>query len=78
MAENPAVDIGQHIIPDQVVRVEISRSASSEIVQVRVFVDAVNEPYMFQFDSMDAAIEFYERLWSLRTDSSGDAASHSA
>lgn len=78
MAENRAVEIGKHIIPDQVVRVEISRSASSQNAQVRVFVSAMNEPYVFEFETMDAAIKFYEHLWSLRTDRDDDAASHSA
>lgn len=78
MAEKPAVDIAQHIIPDQVVRIEISRSASSGTVEVRVFVEAVDEPHVFEFKTMSDAIAFYERLWSLRADRDDDAASHSA
>jgi len=79
MVQSPAVEIGQQIDPDQVARIEIARSASSEKTQVRIFLTDAAEPHLFEFDSMRAAIEFYEQLWALRTAGNGDeAASHSA
>ena len=79
MVNKPAVELGQLINPDQIARIEISRSASVEGATVRVFAINVSEPYLFEFGSMAAAIEFYEQLWSRRSACGGKAsASHSA
>jgi len=66
MAHNTAIGIGQQIDPDQLTRIEISRNASAESVEVRVFSTTSDEPYSFEFESMGEAIAFYERLWSSR------------
>ena len=67
MVHSPAPGIGQQINPNQIIRVEMSRSVTAECVQVRVFVTNAKEPHVFEFESMASAIGFYERLWSLRT-----------
>lgn len=71
MAHNTAIGIGQQIDPGQLTRIEISRSASAKMTEVRVFVTGSDEPYLFEFESMGEAIEFYEHLWSRRTINNG-------
>ena len=66
MARNHIID-AQHIVPDRMIQIEMSRTASSNGVRVRVLVADTKNPYEFDFASMAAAIEFYESLWSLRT-----------
>ena len=48
----------------KLVRIDITRTTSVEGAEVRVFVAGVKEPHIFQFETMAAAIEFYEDLWS--------------
>ncbi len=74
MLHSPAAEVERQIIPNQIAHIEISRSTTADSAQVRVFVASANEPYLFEFDSMGAAIKFYERLWSLRTAGDDNAA----
>jgi len=79
MAHVPVPDDWREIDPDEIVRVEISRSASIDGAQVRLFLGGQAEPRLFEFDSMASAIAFYERVWSQRAAGGNDsAASHSA
>ena len=77
MWHSPAAGWEQQINPNQIARIDISRTMAKERVQVRVFLTNADEPYVFDFDSMKPAVEFYERLWSRRTAAEAAAASSS-
>ncbi len=68
MPPSQAADPDAEIDPDQVSHIEISRSATAEIAVVRVSMIGGQEPHVLEFESMAAAIAFYQRLWSLRSD----------
>jgi len=72
MSPNPIAGTNHRVDPDQIVRIDISRSVGAATIEVRVSVASASEPIRFEFDSMAAAIEFYERLWSQRS-ASGDS-----
>lgn len=79
MLHSTAAEIGQQIDPDLIARIEIARNFSDDMTQVRVFATNAGEPYLFEFENLGAAIQFYERLWSLRSAGHGNAAaSHRA
>lgn len=79
MVQGPAVEIGQQLDPDQIARVDISRTASVAKVEVRVYLTGAENPHLFEFDNMPAAIAFYEQLWARRAADDGEAAaSHTA
>jgi hypothetical protein len=73
MIKSRAVDLGQQFVPEQVERIEISRSVSDSSTVVRVYVSGAAAPFTFQFESMSAAIEFYERIWPPKEDGDEDA-----
>jgi hypothetical protein len=79
MSQGPAVDVWQQIDADQIARIDISRDAHAEQIEVRVHMTGVEKPHVFAFGSMADAIAFYEQLWSRRTgDGNNAAASHTA
>ena len=79
MSQGPAVDIWQQIDADQIARIDISRDARAEQIEVRVYMTGLDTPQVLAFGSMTAAIAFYEQLWSRRTgDDDNAAASHTA
>ncbi|MEZ5834041.1 MAG: hypothetical protein R3D05_22955 [Dongiaceae bacterium] len=48
-------------------------------VEVRVYLTGAENPHLFEFDNMPAAIAFYEQLWARRAADDGEAAaSHTA
>ena len=56
--------MAQSLLAEKLVRIDITRTTSSQGVEVRVFASDSKDPHVFQFETMAAAIEFYEDLWS--------------